>query len=118
VLTTIVNLQHKAGDDLVLGFTVTDENGNVANITGATCRFEAACSVTSEVVLSTEESPATAEAEVTNPTGGQFEVRAAGATTDDFSGSYLWEAEVEDLSGGKSTVAQGIITFDPQLIRS
>jgi hypothetical protein len=43
VLTTIVNLQHKAGDDLVLGFTVTDENGIVANITVATCRFEAAC---------------------------------------------------------------------------
>jgi hypothetical protein len=118
VLTTIVNLQHKAGDDLVLGFTVTDENGNVADITGAICRFEVARTVVAEPVLSTETSPPTAEAEVTNPTGGAFEVRAEGSATDDFVGSYVWEAEVEDLSGGKSTVAQGLITFDRQLIRS
>lgn len=116
MLTTAVSLSYMSGDAITLEFAVTDEDGDAANITATTARFVVSRTLTADPVISTEASPATAVATITNAAGGIFQVAIDGDDTEDLSGTYLFETELEDASGDKATVARGYLTFKANLI--
>lgn len=110
------SLTYVAGDDVLMPFTVTDQDGAAVNITGATPRVAIARVRDRQVVLSTEESPATITATLTTPASGLFEASIDGAQTAGLRGTYRYEAEIEDVSGGNGTLIQGYVTFRPGVI--
>lgn len=107
---------YAAGDDLSLRFTVVDSDGNAVDITGHTPRFAIVRRVGGTPVISTEASPATATATLTTPASGIFTVTVDGAKTAALSGTYAFEAEVQDASSDKSTVTRGFIDFIPAIL--
>jgi hypothetical protein len=64
------------------------------------------------VAVSTEASPPTATVTVTNAVGGLFEAVVEPADSAGLAGTYMFEGEVEDASGDKTTVARGLIVVD------
>lgn len=112
MLATSVSLSYVAGNDITLEFAVTDEDGNVANITGATPSFTVR-RVGRDAVLSTED--ATAIAVITSAAGGLFRVSIDAADTTELIGTYRFQAEIEDASGDISTVSRGFVTFRENL---
>jgi len=102
--------EYTAGDDLLLTFTVTDENGDAVNISGATCRFVLVPWFRRTAVVSTESAPATATASITSAAGGIYTIAIAAADTEDLLGVYYVESEVEDSSGDIVTVNRSQIT--------
>lgn len=112
----VAALEYVAGDDVELEFTVTDQDGVVANITGDTVRFGIAPLLRGQSILGTETSPATATYTLTNPSGGIFHVLIDGEDTADLLGVYRWQCELEDVSGGHQTILDGTITFTRQMV--
>ena len=96
-----------AGEGFVLNFTADD------SIVGATVRFWASRRPGATPVLSTEASPATAVGAVT--TSPAFTITVADENTEDLTGTYAYEVELEDVFGGKSKAAYGYLTFAAQL---
>ena len=115
-LVSPVSLSFVAGDDLLLEFTVTDADDEVVNITGMTARFVVVRQIGDSAVISTEAVPATATATLTTPASGIFQVEVDAAVTANLSGTYRFQAEVEDGSGDKSTVSRGYITFESDAV--
>jgi hypothetical protein len=116
-LVAAVSLAYFAGDDVELEFTITDDSGLAVDISGMTVRFAIARTAGSTAVASTEASPQTATSTVTNGAGGVFQVVVPAANTSDLRGTYRFEAEIEDGSGDKSTVAWGYVTFKAPVIQ-
>lgn len=108
-LVASVSLSYIAGDDVLLKFVVTDENGDAAIISGDTVHFSVARKAGQEPVLSTDD--ATVTANLTNPSGGIFHVAIDNANTADLRDTYAWQCALEDVSGNVATVARGNITF-------
>jgi hypothetical protein len=101
------------GDDVLLRFAVTDENGDPANLTGTTVKFAAVKNERPQpmAAISTESSPVTAIVTVTDLTGGLFEVEVDAADTADLLGTYRFEAELTDTAGDIATVGRGLLVF-------
>jgi hypothetical protein len=114
-LVTAVSLHHQAGNDLLLEFTVS-RDGEAVDINGMTIRFVVRRTYDSDPVLTTEGGDANAAVTLTAPMGGVFTVGADADATAGLSGTYRFEAQVEDGSDAKQTVARGFITFEPSLI--
>ena len=106
------SLSYVAGDDVLIRFTVTDQDDVAANITGTTPRFAIVNAVTGVAVVGTETSPATAVATITDGPNGVFTVAIDDEDTEDLRGTYRYQAELTDVSGGVSTVATGFIDFE------
>lgn len=116
-LSSSVSLHYVAGNTVTLEFAVTDENDDAASIAGDTIRFILVDS-DSQIVLSTEESGSSVTTEATNPSGGIFTVTIEDESTAALSGTYRFQAELEDALGDKTTVARGFLTFSPNLFSS
>ena len=102
-----------AGNDHVWEFTVTEDDVAV-DITGMTFRFVMARSASVTAVLSTED--ATAVAAESTPAAGKFTITVTDVNTEGLSGTYLFQAQVEDLSGDRSNVLHGYYTFKENMI--
>lgn len=106
----------KSGDTMRLEFTVVDEDGEAADITGMTPRFVAARRPGATAALTSTGGAPNCTATVTNGPAGRIEVEAADAVTDALNGSYAYECELEDGSGDSETISHGFLTFEPNLI--
>lgn len=104
MLAAAVGLTAVRGDSLVLEFLVTDQAGDVADITGTTPRFavEKLTDPTDRIqVVGT----------VTDATGGLFRAALTPAQTVGLSGLYGYHALLDDASNNRQTVALGTINF-------
>lgn len=109
------NFASVAGDTLRLQFAATNEDGTVAILTGHTVKF-AIAPLRGSAVISTEDSPPSADYDITEPLNGIFEVTVDGAYTAGLEGAHWWEAVLEDVGGGSQTVAHGTIAFSPEVV--
>lgn len=103
-----------AGNDYEWEFTVT-RDGAAVDITGMTCRFTMKRPRGSAYVRSTQDSPATATATVTDGPNGVFVV-AAGDDDNELLGTYEYQAQIEDSSGNRSNVLHGYFTFKRNIV--
>jgi len=113
-LVAAVSLRYRAGDDVLLEFTVT-RDGEPLSLSGMTPRFVAARKAGAAAAVSTEADPPTATATVTNLAGGVYQVAIDDAVTAELLGTYEWQSEIEDANGDVQTVARGYLTFVPKL---
>lgn len=113
MLATSVSLSYVAGNDITLEFAVTNEDGDPANIGGATPRFVVA-RVGEDAIISTED--ATATAVITSASSGLFEVSIDAVQTVGLVGTYRFQAQIEDASGDIATVSRGFMTFRENLL--
>jgi len=109
--------RYKAGDDILLEFVVADQDGAPVDITGTALRFAIAPMCSESPIITTEESPASAIATLIDGPTGVYQVAVDGDATQDLVGVYRFESEVEDAQGGRSTIADGTITFTEQILR-
>ena len=107
----VANFCYIAGDNVLLRFAVTDEDGNPVTLTGITIHFAMAPRPFTTPVIDSAGSPPTAVVTVTNNSGGLFEVEIEAADTAALRGVYTFEAELEDTEGDVNTVGRGRITF-------
>ena len=107
-----------SGNDKTLRFTLTDENGDPVNLTGATIIWAFAKTATSKASLFDYTSPANVT--ITDPpTDGLFEVDIQRADTEGFKGGeYYHECRVQSAAGNKITVAYGVVTLLDNVIDS
>ena len=103
-----------AGEDVLLQFTATDEDGDVVNITGYTISAAVAREESDTAVLST--SGATITASLSDPTNGVFTIAFSDTNTDDLLGTYRFQIKLTDGSGGEATVSHGYITFKAKMV--
>lgn len=96
-----------AGETLELDFTADDD------ITGATVRFWAARAPGGTAVLTTEGPTANAVGTVT--ASPVFRIVASDESTENLIGDYIYEVELEDVSGNKTKAARGYLTFRKQV---
>lgn len=109
-----VGFQYRAGETVQLLFTVVDDNGDPANITGMDVVFVLGRKP-GETAVATTDSPANATATITNAAGGLYTVTFQ--SDYDFLGTYRFESWLEDGSGNKSEPSRGYLTFEPSLRR-
>jgi len=116
IIRASTTLAYVAGDDILLEFTVTDQDGAVAIITGDTVRFAIARKPGHTPILTSESSPTTVTPTITNGAGGVFQVAIDKTGTSGLLGTYHWDAELEDATGDVSTVSRGWIVFEPEVV--
>jgi len=104
-----------AGNHRAWVFSVT-QDGVAVNISGATGRFVMARKPGSDAALSTESSPQTVTASITDAAAGEFTVSVSADNTQNLLGTYLYQAQIEDSSGNKSNVLHGYFTFKKNMI--
>ena len=103
-----------AGDSKVLEVTVVDGDGRPVDITGNDIRWQLARFATDDTPLISK-SVGDGIA-ITDGPSGRFDVTLDPEDTAELSGSYYYEAEVDD-SGVISTVLSGRATIDAALIK-
>ena len=100
-----------SGDDVVLNFTVSDDQ--MSSLSGATVRWRAYHQKFTvpygEPVISKQTGGNGIT--ITNAANRLFDVSISESDTQNLTGRYYHEAEVEDASGNKSTVTIGIMTI-------
>lgn len=101
-----------AGEDVSIPITITDNDGAVVDITGASARFIVKRRPSSATpVLDSAASPATATAAVTTPASGLVTVSLADSDTGSLVGTYWWELKLTDASNNETVAAYGYIDF-------
>lgn len=105
--------RYVAGDTVQLKLTVT-RDGEPVNLAGMTIRF--ALGNHTGVVGSTEDSSGHITVTVTDAAAGEYVVRIEPALTAALLGTYRYQSEIEDGSGGIATVITDWITFTKDLI--
>ena len=105
----------QAGQDIDLGFTIVDNNGDAVSLSGVTVRFAAARSIGSTPVLDTDADPQTAATTFPSPMDNTFIVSISDTDCDDLRGDYYYEVKITDSSGNESITNRGIITFEQAL---
>jgi len=100
-----------AGNDDSITIAITDCDGAVVDLSGATIRFLAYTPNDQGIVLDSAASPQTATITVTNDVGGVLVVALADTDTAALLGDYKYELKVT-LSGAEQVTNQGIITFE------
>jgi hypothetical protein len=103
------NVTTYAGDNIVLNFTVVDENGNALNLTGATFAYSLAPDEGDVAVL--VKSSATVGISVTSAVTGLLSVTILNTDTPLLLGPMWHQLVMTDASGNVSTLMTGIITF-------
>ena len=116
MLVASVSFKYVAGADVDLEFTVTDEDDAVVNLSGASVEFIARRDLADDPALSTSDSTATAS--FTDQANGVFVVSLSSANTAELSGTYRFQALVQDSFDNVHVVARGYITFVPSLLSS
>jgi len=96
------------GDTLLLGFQVTNQDGDPADITGVTPSMSIRDFHSG---LALAESPADLTVVITDAPAGLFMVVAAKEVTQTFRGLYRYQVHLEDLSGNRQTVVVGTLHF-------
>lgn len=102
-----------AGDTVQLELTVT-RDGAPVDLTGMSIRFAIADST--GTIASTEDSGSDITVTVTDAAAGKYVVRMEPTLTSTLRGTYRYQSEIEDGSGGIATVASRYITFTRDLI--
>ena len=102
-----------AGDTVQLELTVT-KDGEPVNLAGMSIRFAIADST--GTIASTEDSGSDITVTVTDAEAGEYVVRIESALTATLLGTYRYQSEIEDGSGGIATVITDWITFTKDLI--
>lgn len=102
-----------AGDTVQLELTVT-RDGEPVNLAGMSIRFAIADST--GTIASTEDSGSNIAVTVTDAAAGEYVVRIEPTLTATLLGTYRYQSEIEDGSGGIATVASSYITFTRDLI--
>lgn len=102
-----------AGDTVQLELTVT-RDGAPVDLTGMSIRFAIADST--GTIASTEDSGSDITVTVTDAAAGKYVVRMEPPLTSTLRGTYRYQSEIEDGSGGIATVASRYITFTRDLI--
>lgn len=110
---TPVSFVFMSGDPVLLEATVT-RDGETVSLLGMTVRFAMARRPGDDAVISTADGNATAT--ITDAANGVFQVGISSANTADLSGTYQWEADIQDSSGNSETVARGYMTFRPSVL--
>jgi hypothetical protein len=113
MLSAALSLGYLAGDSIELDFAVTDEAGEVANLTGDTVQF-AIANRAGDVILGTEDGSATVT--ITDAPGGLFSISVAPQLTVDLLGTYRFQVRLVDVSGNAATVAFGFLSFKKNLL--
>lgn len=108
MLFASVNVTVVRGDTVRLRFTVTDQDGVAADITGTTPSMSLRDMETREIVAQT---PSDMTATLTAPVAGLFEVVLPSGTTEPLRGVYAYQAQLTDLSDNRQTVTIGVINF-------
>lgn len=104
------NFEMYAGDTKDIVITVTNANGAVVNLSGASVRWALKKNVSaSQNAYKTTSSGVT----LTSPSAGVFTVRLSAGDTQGLQGRYYHEAEVTDVLGNVSTVTTGYVTIEP-----
>jgi len=108
----------KSGDSKVLQVTVKDEAGVAINITGATFTWALSKKKSSGGFSPTLLLTKTVGSGITlvTPASGRLDIALLPADTDALKGSYYQELQMVDTATNKSTVLDGTITIDPDLI--
>lgn len=96
---------HFSGDTLRITVTVTDGDGNPYDLTGA--RIDWVLAPTPGGDAHVEKSTADGSITITDAAAGEFRVDLAPSDTQDRSGSYYHEAELEDSNGNEATILTG-----------
>ena len=99
----------KAGEDLEIEIPVYDENGDAADLTGATARFVLARTVGGTLLIDSDADGSAA----TKGTGGSAHVVTVtipDTLTDSLVGTYSWELKLVGLAGGEKVAAYGYAT--------
>lgn len=102
-----------AGDTVQLELTVT-RDGEPVNLAGMSIRFAIADG--NGTVASTEDSGSDITITITDAAAGEYVVRIEPALTATLLGTYRYQSEIGDGSGGIATVASRYITFTKDLI--
>lgn len=110
-----VSFSYRAGESVHLLFSVVDEDGAAADITGVTVRFVVSRSISATPVADSGGSPATATAQTTTPAAGGYEALIEPDVTQEFAGTYHWESWIEDGQANRSESAYGYLTFNPSV---
>lgn len=101
------------GDSVALDFAITDQDGAVVDLDGATIRWQMARSVYAAPMV---EKAVGDGITVTDATGGLFTVTLDPADTATITGSFYFEVEIVDSFGNVSTPRTGEIAITPGLI--
>ena len=105
-----------SGNDRSVNITVTDDDGNAVDLTGATITWKAATSPEASSALITKTNDSTNGISVSTPSNGVLTINLDPADTQSLDGVYYHETLVTDSSGNKSTVAIGHMKVRPNLI--
>lgn len=111
-----VSLDFRAGDTLLLEFTVT-RDGEPVNTTGMLGQFEVRRDANSEPVITTEGGDANAVLTVgLGDDGNKFRVRVEADVTRGLRDTYEFQARLIDGSDNEVTPSQGYLTWERSLI--
>ena len=105
-----------SGETARIPITVLDDDDTAVSMTGATIKFEMARKVGGSAVISTETSPVTATAAISNNTASPqvaniVTVTITAANTEALVGLYYFECRAIDVSSNESVIAYGSINF-------
>lgn len=109
----VATFRYVAGASVKLEYAVVDDDGIPANLTGTAIVFAARKYETplADPAISSEGSPVTATINVTDITGGLFEVLINPEDTLGLLGTYLSEAKLTDASGDVAPVGRAFLIF-------
>lgn len=111
------NFEMHKGDTRTVTVTVTDDDDQAVNLTGATVKWAVANTPTSATLISKQTGGSGIS--ITNATGGVFVITLVPADTSSLSArTYYHEAQVTDAAGVVSTVLIGKLKLIEDLIAS
>jgi hypothetical protein len=96
-------------NDVILKYTVTDQEGDAVNLTSATIKWAIRKNLQTTVALSKTTGSGIS---ITNAAGGIFEVTLTDIDTENLIGGYIMEAVITDNSGKIYTITNEDITPD------
>ena len=108
------NIEIDAGATFQLQASYLDDNDVAINLTGYTARMHVRETVTSPstVIALTSSSGITI-----TPATGTLDIAIAASVTKDLVGPYVYDLEIESVSGVVDRLLQGSITVNPEVTR-
>lgn len=103
------NIEMYSGDSYDLEVTVTDENGAIVNISGASITWSLYKSVASPTLVS--KGTSTSGITITDAVNGKFTVSLVPADTQKLAGTYEHSAKLTDIRSYTSTIFVGTATI-------
>lgn len=114
-IVAAVSLVYQAGKDVSESWLVTRDDEDV-DLSGMTIRAAIAREIGSDPVLSSADETITLTAANQTTNTGEFAWGWTQEASEDLSGTYRFEIEVEDALGAKETVARGFVTFKDNML--